>query len=817
MRNPLTGWFLFLFLAQNLLAQNRPDFDTKITHPGFQKLYVQTDREIYFLGDTIWLSAYLLNGKTHAPVSNDQNLYVDLIDSSGAILKSGIFPVYKGFGEGNIPIVDSLLTGNIIFRAYTNYLRNFGDDCFFYKSLAIERTKNSFEIDSRTFTTANEGVEPVVRFFPEGGMLLEHTPNVIGVKITGKNGESIHTNGVVLNKDNKTVAHFVTNYKGLGRFDFYPNSGEEYTVVLNAFPKVKVQFWEAEKEGIKLQLYNNSEDLLHVGILSNSKNYYRQKYTLACMNRGEVIFYKKVRPTQNDFSVKIEKNKFGAGINRLLLLNEDLNPVSERLYFNNNIETNTINIELSDSVFSNRSLADFHLVPDKKFLADSARLSIAVVDENSLNAFGESQTLLSQLYLDAELIGRIESPANYFNDDAEISAEQKLDLLMLTHGWSNYIWNKIADLDEEEFVYPVTAGFTIGGYVTNLWNKKRVAESEVILMVQNDSLFSSWETSDAEGRFVFQHINLADSAAVTLQARKSSESENTRVTIEPLKTISAAFNPNKFKQYSERNKIPLELYRQNYYASLAEKAFEPEKDVILIDEVKVSANAPEQEEVKFSQIYSEPDIMIKPTDADFMANTLKDFLFEKAPAFFGNNMPMSLLGGSARNNYIVYLDGILWTNPHNPPLPPISVSSIDRVDIIDTHNPTGVALLGSRGSAGGVFIYTKRGAPDEVREKYLKGVIKQKIKGFSKYREFYSPTYNAENINSERPDHRTTLYWNPSVKINNGEANISFFTSDDNARYKVLVEGITSAGTVCFGEISFEVTPDADMSESLRD
>lgn len=805
MRNPLTWLFLYLILAQNLLAQNSQSFDTNTSTQGFHKLYVQTDREIYFLGDTIWLSAYLLNGKTHTPVKNDQNLYVDLIDSSGATVKSEIFPVYKGFGEGNIPIVDSVLTGNIIFRAYTNYLRNFGDDCFFYKSLDIERTKNSFEIDSHTFTAANEDVEPLVRFFPEGGILLEHTPNVIGVKITGKNGESINTNGVVLNKDKRTVAHFETNYKGLGRFDFYPNSGEEYTVVLNAFPKVKVQFWEAEKEGIKLQLYNNTEDLLHVGILSNSKNYQRQKYTLACMNRGEVIFYKKVRPTQYDFSVKIEKDKFGAGINRLVLLNEDLNPVSERLYFNGYIETNSINIELSDTVFSNRSLAEFQLVPDKKFLADSARLSIAVVNENSLNAFGESQTMLSQLYLDAELIGRIESPAGYFNDEAEISSEQKLNLLMLTHGWSNYIWNKIADFNKEEFNYPVTAGFTLEGYVSNLWNKKRVPDSEVLLMVQNDSLYTAWETTDADGRFVFEHINLADSAAVTLQARKSNESENTRVTIEPSATVSANFNPNKFKQYSEPNRIPLELYRQNYYASMAEKEFEPEKDVILIEEVEVSANAPEQEEVKFSQIYSEPDIMIKPKEGDFMSVNLEEYLLEKAPTFFRNSMPISMFAGSP---IVYYVDGVLGGLPRG--LSSISILSIDRIDIINTHNPTGMALLGARGSAGAVFIYTKRGAPDEVREKYLKGVIKQKIKGFSKYREFYSPTYTAENRNSERPDYRTTLYWNPSVNLNNGAANISFYTSDDIARYKVLVEGITTTGTVCAGEMYFEVTPEAN-------
>jgi hypothetical protein len=223
----------------------------------------------------------------------------------------------------------------------------------------------------------------------------------------------------------------------------------------------------------------------------------------------------------------------------------------------------------------------------------------------------------------------------------------------------------------------------------------------------------------------------------------------------------------------------------------------------LIEEVEVTAKFQKKEEVKFSQIYSEADIVIKITEADFMYPDLAKFLFAKAPSFFGNNMPMSLLGGSAKNSYVTYLDGIYWSGP--PKLPPVSVSSIDRVDIIDTHNPTGMALLGVRGSNGAIFIYTKRGVPDEVREKYLKGVIQQKIKGFSKYREFYSPTYTTENKNSEKPDFRTTLYWNPSVEIKNGEAGVSFFSSDDIARFKVIVEGITKGGKVCLGEARFEV------------
>lgn len=804
MCTPLTWLFVFLISIQNIFAQNQPESEeNQLT--GFQKLYVQTDREIYFLGDTIWLSCYLLDGKTHSPAKDDQNLYIDIIDSLGVILKSDVFPVYKGFSEGNIPLTDTLLIGSVVFRAYTNYLRNFGDDWFFYQSLTVERTKNSFEIGNEINTENNTpDVEPIVRFFPEGGILLENSPNVVGIKITDKNGKGINTNGTIIDEKNRTIAEFKTGYKGLGKFNFYPNAGKRYTVVLNAFPKVKVSFWEPEKSGIKIQVYDRDEEFLYLGVFSNSKNLFLKKYTLACMNRGEVLFYREVKPTENDYGVKIEKDKFGDGINRLVLLNDELNPVSERLYFNNNIKTNLIDIAIPETVFSNRSRIELKLTPDKKFFTDSSRVSIAVVNENSLNAYGEPQNILSQLFLDSELLGQIDSPLGFFRDEPEISSEQKLDLLMVTHGWSNYIWNKVTDMKEEQFTHPVTAGFDIQGVVTNLWNKKRVENSEVLLTVKNDSLFTFWETTDMEGRFTFKHIHLSDSAEVTLQARKSNESENTQVKLTPLRFDSPGFSPVKFNRFFRSNTIPLELYRRNYYARLAEKEFESDNDAILIEEVEVTADAPQrEEEVMFSQIYSKPDVMIKTTDADFMYPDLAKFLFAKAPLFFGSKMPVSMNAG---RQPVIYVDGVIYEDP-NVPFPPLAISSIERVDIIDRNNPTGMALLGVRGSNGGIFIYTKRGVPDEVRETYLKGVIQQKIKGFSKYREFYSPIYTEENSNSEKPDYRTTLYWNPSVKMENGAATVSFFTSDDIARFKVLVEGITKTGNICLGETSFDVVP----------
>ena len=105
---------------------------------------------------------------------------------------------------------------------------------------------------------------------------------------------------------------------------------------------------------------------------------------------------------------------------------------------------------------------------------------------------------------------------------------------------------------------------------------------------------------------------------------------------------------------------------------------------------------------------------------------------------------------------------------------------------------------------GVISVFTKRGGAG-YSDKHIPGTIAERIAGYSSCREFYSPEYTPENINSEKPDHRITLYWNPEVITAHGKASVSFFTSDDNSCFRVFMEGITGNGKICLGTSEFEV------------
>jgi hypothetical protein len=130
---------------------------------------------------------------------------------------------------------------------------------------------------------------------------------------------------------------------------------------------------------------------------------------------------------------------FSEGINRLVLLDRNLKPVSERLFFNSHIDINKLTVTTDSLLYATRSAIGLQLADNTgRKEEEISMLSVAVVDENSVGTGGPSHSILSGLLLGPELKGYIENPAACFSSDT-LSAEKKLDWLMMTHGWSNYL------------------------------------------------------------------------------------------------------------------------------------------------------------------------------------------------------------------------------------------------------------------------------------------------------------------------------------------------------------------------------------------
>ena len=116
----------------------------------------------------------------------------------------------------------------------------------------------------------------------------------------------------------------------------------------------------------------------------------------------------------------------------------------------------------------------------------------------------------------------------------------------------------------------------------------------------------------------------------------------------------------------------------------------------------------------------------------------------------------------------------------------------------------GVPVIG-RGGLSFIEITTRLGT----------GPFLNRIPGEYRYRpvvpvispEFYSPRYTRIEPEGGSPDTRATLYWNPEVLVDgNGEAQFSFYTSDNPGGYVVVVQGTDLFGGLGVGYRYFNVT-----------
>ncbi len=116
-----------------------------------EKIYMQMDKPYYALGDTLRFKAYVLDEALMASSSSGL-LYVELINDSSKVCKRQTLLLISGIAWGDIVIKNTWNPGNYTLRAYTNWLRNFGENYFFSKQLNIIPANNQYWLVNNKLT-----------------------------------------------------------------------------------------------------------------------------------------------------------------------------------------------------------------------------------------------------------------------------------------------------------------------------------------------------------------------------------------------------------------------------------------------------------------------------------------------------------------------------------------------------------------------------------------------------------------------------------------------------------------------------------------
>lgn len=142
-----------------------------------EKVYLHLDKPYYAIGDDIWFKAYVTVGGKHQLSAISGILNVELIGEKDSVKKAIKLPLTAGVAWGDFKLTDSLREGNYRIRAYTNWMRNAGEDYFFDKTIQIGNSiaNTVFTKTSYTYSTQNkqQKVDAVISYTDLEGKPLE--------------------------------------------------------------------------------------------------------------------------------------------------------------------------------------------------------------------------------------------------------------------------------------------------------------------------------------------------------------------------------------------------------------------------------------------------------------------------------------------------------------------------------------------------------------------------------------------------------------------------------------------------------------------
>ena len=462
------------------LRQKVEKFGTAIPQ---EKVFLHIDNTCYFVGDTIWYKAYVTRSDKQTLTDLSKIVYVELFTPDGYLVERQQVEMPDGTGHGSFVLTDSLYAGYYELRAYTRWMLNFGvydhphskwtEFMFYNKVMAKDFFRDYDKIYSRVFPVFDQPQSPGeytkdmtmrpmrryfkspkgkpgldLRFYPEGGNLVEGAGGRVAFEANTAEGQHIQVDLSVQDHNGKEVARAQTFHRGRGCFVLPPiPAGEKYKAVFRYEGyDYTVDLPEPDKEGCAMQV-SSERDTARVAIQATGLPAPLPAMGLQVMHGGVSKAYHDVQfDNEGKSTVKIPLSQLPTGVNQFTLFDGKGRIYADRLMFVNHHDYDQPRLDISGI---KPQYEPFEPITLQLQLAGTGtshpNLSLSVRDHATDELTYDNGNLLTEMLLSSELKGFIEDPGFYFEADDSLR-RQSLDLLMMVQGWRRYSWETMAGI-----------------------------------------------------------------------------------------------------------------------------------------------------------------------------------------------------------------------------------------------------------------------------------------------------------------------------------------------------------------------------------
>jgi hypothetical protein len=747
-----------------------------------EKIYVHTNKSLYLTGEILWFKIYNAEGSTNKMLNLSKVAYVDLIDNNHTVVMQTKILLKGGIGSGSLYLPVSLTNGNYQLRAYTSWMKNYSADYFFEKKISIVNPLKTPPVQAKLVTAGYD-----IQFFPEGGHLVSGLISKVAYKITGADGKGLNCTGAIINQQNDTVAHFNTLKFGIGSFLFTPLAHTVYKAIIKVNNSIIVkELPEVSESGYVMQVTDQGESW-DVAIQSTNSKNPANIYLL--VHSGHMVKIAEGATLANGSAhLNIGKRKLDDGLSYITLFDDQQRPLCERLVFKRPAKKLLINAQPDAQRYSTRKKVSLTIsTGDQDHKTIPANLSVSVFRADTLQN-EDANHIASYLWLNADLKGHIES-ADYYLENTGKEADEALDNLMLSQGWTQFDWTNVLTGNTPRIKFlPEYTGHIITGRIAN--NKDNTPAKNVIVYLSvpgtRNQMFTT--KSDSIGRLLFNTHDFYGSGEIIVQTNTLQDSTYHVDIVSPFAGQYAATS------------IPAFTLTADMEKALADNSFNTQvQNIFTGNQLKQFYDA----QVDSTSFYGTPTKTYKLDDYTrftTMEEVLREYVGAIALAkrqgkfsirMFNDGIPLD-------GKPLVMLDGTpVFDADKIFSLDPLKVKKLDLVTANYLYGPV---------VFNGIMSFTTYKGDMSGFEIDPHAVILD-YEGLQLERKFYSPVYDSDSkLNSPIPDFRNVLYWNPEADTNQeGKNNLSFYTSDKPGLYIGVIEGTTVNGEAGSQHFTFEV------------
>ena len=450
----------------NVYAQ-RTAIEERLSHaPVQEKPYLHLDNNCYFLGDTIWYKAYLVEAASLRPTAESHILYVELVDPEGHVVERHRQYIGRPDADhGDFALADTLRSGYYELRAYTRWMMNFcvterpynrkDRELFYNRQMAkdffrdygtvwsrvvavYERPEKDGDYSDRQILPRprQRALKPKkpslnVTFYPEGGNLIAGTQCRIAFEALNEEGEAVNVTGKMEGQDIRA------DFMGRGIFTYdVPEDGKPCATFDYKGTHYRFALPDILQQGLTLHVDEGNVTLQGRGLSA-------KHLKVAFLTRGMLRFLMEVSlDAKGDGTIRYDRSLLPTGVCDLVVYDENGNVLADRLFFVNHhdYEQRHIAIEGKKSQYQPYEKGDLTLMPPR----DVSTLSVAIRDQRGMEPSHDDGTPLTDLLLTSDLQGFVARPYYYFERDDSLH-RARLDVLLMVQGWRRYDFKELSD------------------------------------------------------------------------------------------------------------------------------------------------------------------------------------------------------------------------------------------------------------------------------------------------------------------------------------------------------------------------------------